>query len=337
MEMARHRDLVRPVVIDPAGADGPTRGMARGPRWRRTSHGYYVPADVDATNVDQRILEASVVVPPGCAITGWAALRWCGGAWFTGGADVPRPVTVLVGTCDIRPQPGIHPCGESAGQCDIDVVDGVPVTVPAWSVVHLMRRSPDRREAVVALEMAAYSDLVSIAEASAVIRSQSGWTGVPQARWARDLASENSWSPAESRMGLVWELDGGHPRPWPNVPLFDRQGQHIGTPDLLDPVAGVVGEYDGAHHLDRGQRVTDVHREEAFRAHDLEVVTWMSGDPSGRFLQRLDAAYRRAARRDGERTWTTRAPPWWTPTATVDQRRTLTAAERARLLRYRVS
>ena len=41
------------------------------------------------------------------------------------------------------------------------------------------------------------------------------------------------------------------PRPLCNVPVFDRFGQHIGTPDLLDPVAGVVGEYDGALHLER--------------------------------------------------------------------------------------
>ncbi|QYJ03904.1 hypothetical protein KUV85_16520 [Nocardioides panacisoli] len=338
MEEAPHRGLVRPVRIDPTGADGPTRGQARGPRWRQTSHGFYVPAAVDAANVDQRILEASVVVPTGCAITGWAALRWLGGVWFTGGGARTKPVTILVGTQDIRPQPGIQPCGEGVSRHDIVVVDGIPVTVPAWSVVHSMRRSTDRREAVAALDMAAYSDLVSLAEASEVIGRQSGWTGVPQARWARDHGAENSWSPAETRMGLVWELDGGHPPPLHNQPLFDRTGRHIGTPDLVDPVAGVVGEYDGAHHLEPDQRVTDVNRDAAFRAHGLEAVTWLAGDPQGSFLRRLDAAYRRAGATGAQRrTWTIVPPAWWTSTATVEQRRALSAAERARFLRYRAA
>ena len=55
-------------------------------------------------------------------------------------------------------------------------------------------------------------------------------------------------------MRLVWELDAGHPRPLCNVPLFDRHGRHLATPDLVDPGAGVVGEYDGAVHLTGAQR-----------------------------------------------------------------------------------
>ncbi len=55
-------------------------------------------------------------------------------------------------------------------------------------------------------------------------------------------------------MRMIWVVDAGLPRPLCNMPIFDRHGRHIGTPDLLDPVAGVVGEYDGALHLAGEQR-----------------------------------------------------------------------------------
>ena len=52
--------LVRPVRVDPTGITGPTPHQARGPSWRRTSHGFYVPAGTGSDLPEQRILEASV-------------------------------------------------------------------------------------------------------------------------------------------------------------------------------------------------------------------------------------------------------------------------------------
>src|SRR5690349_20477059 len=90
--------LVRPVRRDLAGIDGPTPGQARGPAWRRTSQGFYVPAGVYGAQPEQRILEASVVVPPHGAVTGWAALRWLGALWLSGVDFLgePQPVPILI-------------------------------------------------------------------------------------------------------------------------------------------------------------------------------------------------------------------------------------------------
>lgn len=55
-------DLVRPMRLDPTGVTGPTRGQARGPHYRQTSHGWYVPSEVDEAPVEQRILEQSMRV-----------------------------------------------------------------------------------------------------------------------------------------------------------------------------------------------------------------------------------------------------------------------------------
>ena len=70
--------LVVPVRVDPAGRTGPTRGQARGPSWRRTSPGRFVPAEVSDELVEQRILEAYAGAGPRAVITGWAGLRLLG-------------------------------------------------------------------------------------------------------------------------------------------------------------------------------------------------------------------------------------------------------------------
>lgn len=332
------KGLVRPVRLDPTGLTGPTRGQARGPRWRRSSHSFYVPSDVDAENVEQRILEASIVVPPRGAVTGWAALRWRGATWFSGqdrsGGKLPVPV--LISTHDIRKQAGILLSGEGCSPKEIELVDGVPLTNATWAVAFAMRYADNLRDAVIAFEMAAYADLVSIAELSAQLRAQSGWTGVPQARKALPYCGENSWSPMETDTKGLWVVVGGFPMPLQNRPIFDLQGQHIGTPDLLDPAVGVIGEYDGPDHLRADQRLKDINREARFRDHHLEIVVRSAGESPDNYLRRLAAAYARARRRRTARTWTIDPPPWWTLTTTVDQRRALTPEQRARLLRYRM-
>jgi len=331
-------ELVRPVRLDPRGLVGPTRGQARGARWRRSSHGFYVPSSADPTDVEQRILEASVVVPPAGAVTGWAALRWLGANWISGidRAGQPLPVPLLISTHDIRKQDGLLLSGEGCSPETIDDVDGVRVTSPAWSVAFAMRYAKTVRDAVITFDVAAYDDLVSLSELSSQLAAQSGWTGVPLGRKALPYCGENSWSPMEADTRVLWAMVGGFPLPLQNVPLFDFQGRHIGTPDLLDPVAGVIGEYDGPDHLRPEQRVTDINREARFRAHYLEIVVRSAGDPPDAFLRRLDAAYRRARRRRTSRTWTIDPPSWWTSTTTVAQRRALTPEQRSKLLKHRM-
>ncbi|CAN5569344.1 hypothetical protein BH11ACT8_BH11ACT8_17530 [soil metagenome] len=336
---------VRPVRVDLSGVAGPTRDQARGPHWRQTSWGFHVPASVPTDDVGQRIVEASVVVPRGYAITGWAGLSWMGGRWFSGlsAAGDKLPITIVINSHDIRPQPRarIAVSGEGIDPRRVLWVDGVPVTDPRYSVSFEMRYARTDERAVVALDMAAYSDLVSIEEMAEFLAGQNGWTGVPRARRALALADENCWSPPEAGMRQVWPTDLDRPRLLCNAPIFDLAGRHIGTPDVFDPVAGIAGEYDGEAHLDRDQRDRDLRREGEFRRHLIDVVTMTAPDrrdPTA-FLRRVEAAYRHAHLRPppGHRTWTTEKPSWWIPTETVEQRRALTAEQRRRLLGHRLA
>lgn len=335
--------LVAPVRVDPAGRKGPTRVQARGHSWRRSSRGLFVPAEVSDEDPAQRIVEAAARLPSYGGVTGWAAVHWWGGAWSAGlepdGATRRRVCLATGGTTISRGQ-GVAVSEEGLDPREVTVHDGLRVTTAVRAVAFEMRYAPSDRQAVVVLAMAAYSDLVSVDEMAAYLRTLSGWTGIPRARRAVPLASENSWSPQEVLMQLVWELDAGRPRPLCNVPVFDRWGRIIATPDLLDPEAGVYGEYDGPLHLVGSQRARDIRREGRLREVGLEGVTMVAADkpdPTD-FIRRLHGAYSRARHApETNRDWTIVPPPWWIPTDTVAARRALTASQRRRLLAHRLA
>ena len=334
---AERPQVVMPVALDPTGRAGPTTRQSRGRRWRRVWRGLYVPASVDSSDPQQRVLEAAALLPNTGAVTGWAAYAWVGAKWFAGMGEA-RPVTLATYGHKILAQPGLAISAERMPPQERCWIDGLPVTNPARSIVFEIRYSADLREAVRWLDLALASDQVSLNEAAAHISTLNGWTGVGVAREAISLADENVWSPREVDLRLLWRIDLGLTALVCNRPVFDLNGRHIGTPDVLDLEAGVVGEYDGKLHLEGKRRAVDIEREGLFRAAGLEYVTMVSrdiGDPSG-FLRRTLEARSRARRiAVADRRWTIDPPRWWTPTHTVEQRRALDAVQRERVLSSR--
>lgn len=339
------RPVVIPVRLDPTGQRGPTPGAARGPRWRTSSHGFRVPALVDGTSVDQRAVEAAAALQDDYGgVTGWAGLGWLSPRWFDGtpwGGGPARPVTLAVGGNRwTRQQKYFETSEERLAPADLIVVDGLRITTPVRSALFEMRYARNARDAAITLSMACYDDLVSIDEAAAYAATLNGWTGIPKAREALGLASENAWSPREVAMGHVWMVDAELPQVRYNCPVFDLGGRLIATPDVLDPVAGVYGQYDSALHLTASSRAVDVERDEALLRHGLEGAIMLAGDVADptAFIGRLRAAYDRAADKPaGRRRWTIEQPSWWIDTTTVAARRALTPALRARLLAHRAA
>lgn len=310
--------LHRPVRLDPAGETGPTRADVRAGRWERVWRGWFVPAGTDRTQPDQRVLEAAVLLPASrsAGLTGWAGLRWQGARWLDGVGRGGRLLDVdLVSTAvGVRPRPGIALSEERLTPTDVVVVDGVPVTTAARSVCFALRYHEDEREAAVLGDVAIAAGLCSVDDVVAYADTIPGWTGIPTARRRLRLLADGSASPGETRMRLIWELDAGLPRPLRNAPVFDRNGRHLATVDLLDPVVGVVGEYDGKAHLRSKQRRRDLRRENDLRAVGLEYVTMVAGDEyrRGATADRIRAAYRRARREPvAMRSWTLEQPEWW--------------------------
>jgi hypothetical protein len=291
---------------------------------------------------EQRIVEAAAVLPAYGGVTGWAALRCLGAAWFDGldhVGSVERPVTLAVACRSIRSQAGIATSQERLAPSELDAHSGLRITTALRSLAFEMRYAVSDTAAVQAAEMAAYADLVSQEELLAFLAVNAGWTGMDRLRvGARDM-DENAWSPTEVSMRRLWQHEAALPRPLCNRPVFDLTGRHLGTPDLIDPAAGVIGEYNGSHHLQGDRRALDVRRDARFRAAGLESVEMVARDLSEPwpFLRRLREAYARAWRLPvTARAWTIELPSWWVPTFTVAQRRALDDDQRQRLLRLRL-
>lgn len=341
------REGVRPGAIwpshrDGSGVDGPTAWGTRSGRWRQVGHNLWVPADVDETQRDQRVVEAAAQLPAHGGVTGWAALGWLGGVWFTGvgaGGEL-RPVPVAVGSGNrMRGRRGLEICQEVVVPHHLARSGGVRITSALWSVGYAMRKALSDEAAVVAFDMAAFNDLVSIEELTAYIESDLvARRGVERVRRVLPLLDENAWSPMEPILQLTWRDEVVCDELLMNRPVFDLSGRFIGTPDAIDPAAGVYGMYDGALHLAGSVRQGDVVKEAAYRALGLEGATMMAGDLADRtpFRSRLRAAYGRAERRPtSERAWTLETPRWWRDTTAVAARRALSESERVRLLAHR--
>ena len=335
MSPARHRwdpvcapptGIVRPVPVDVSGRDGPTRGQAQGPRWRTTSRGLFVPSGVDPTVPEQRILEQSMRLTGG-AVTGWAACRMHGAAFFDGLRRDGRTVLAVPLACgplhQIRRARGDDVIRDILRPDEVVMVRDVPCTTVLRATFDAMRYAPDVREAVVALDMMAAAELTSVRRLKEYIGDRQGWTGIQRVRDAVALADNHSRSPQETRFRLIWQLDAGRRRPLVNRPVFDRQGRLLGYPDLLDAEAGVIGEYDGADHRDALTHSHDVGREGGFRDHLFEVVRVTGPDMrhTPRVTGRIHASYARAWRLpEHRRTWTLTPPPHWQREVPLDER-----------------
>jgi len=309
--------LVHPIAIDPQGIAGPTRGQAQGPFWRQSTHGLYVPSTTDSDRPEQRIAEQAVRLGPKGAVTGWAALRMHGAAYFDGASDAGfRPVNLV--------SPDRHLRSDDKATCHLGMLPaservarhGIAVTMIERALYDEMAGC-DLRGAVVAMDMAALAELTSMRRMRRHAETRRG--AFPIVWPALNLATHHSRSPAESRMLLIWELDAGLPRPVCNRPIFSLEGELLGVPDLLDVELGIVGEYDGADHQAKDRRFRDLGRETTFRKHGLEYFTVVAGD-----LHQIEATVERMASvveraRSTEhvrpRVWTLIPPPGWVPFA----------------------
>ena len=301
--------FVLPVPVDPSGRRGPTKGQARGSRWRRTGDGLYVPSDIDARVPEQRIAEAASHLGSRGALTGWPALRLRGARYLDGrGRDgvSQQAVPLLMGPHNgRRSRAGVRFCYDR--MAPVTMVRGLPCMPVRRALFDEMRAQRRLFDAVVAVDMVVLARLATIESMLDFVAKHAGWHGVPLVRKALALADPHSASPPETRLRLLWELVMKLPRPLVNVGVFDRSGRLAGYPDLLDHEAGLVIEYDGVDHLPEDRRSKDVDREGEFRDLGLEVVHVVARDMRHpkTLMERLVKARARARfEPEGRRRWT---------------------------------
>ena len=253
-------------------------------------------------------------------MTGWAALRVQGAAYFDGYAPDGRvrlPVPLL------SPRQLGETSTSTASRArlrndEVVIVHGIPCARVERALSDEIERIGEIREAVVAIDMACAARLTSLRRLRAYARRRLRGARRSHLLSALDLADERSRSPQETRMRLVWMLDAGLPRPVCNPIVYSLAGDVLGCPDIFDPESGVGGEYDGTAHRSRDRHRRDVERGDRFRTCDIETFTIVAGDTKGTQVARMRAAHERASSHsDRPRRWTIVPPPGaWTP-ATV--------------------
>lgn len=291
--------LVAPVRIDRTGRTGPTRGQARGPRWRITSPGLVVPAGVEDGVVEQRILEAFARGGTSTVVTGWAALRLHGGGFFDGldrDGQTRLPVPIAANGDRLRTRQGLHVVEDRIPPDELTVVHGIRCAGVERALFDEMRRIGEVREMAVAIGAACAAQLTSVRRTRRYVATRRWYRDVRMVREAVELAVEGCRSPQEDRFRLVWELEARWPRPLCNRAVLDLDGRLVAVPDLLDPVRGVVGEYAGAEHRDIDRHESDIAREADLRAVGLEYVEVVARDlrQPRRVVTRMNQAAARA-------------------------------------------
>lgn len=280
--------VVAPKRRDLDGEDGPTPGAVRGPGWRASSRGLHVPTAVDLS-IEQRIIEAGARLVGPAIVTGWAALRLAGAAYFEGR---DRAVPVLLPHASRIRAPGLEVRRTRLPLPKPQLRYGVPCAPPAVALVHELRVEPDLRELVVMVEMALLAGVVTWQEVREVLES----TRRMHTRHfdALDLATGTCRSAPEVRMMLAWMLDAGFDKPLMNREILDLAGNRLAVVDLLEDESGAYGEYDGEAHRGRARHRADVERAEVLRDVGLEGFTIVAGDSIDVQVKRMTAARKRA-------------------------------------------
>lgn len=286
--------LVHPVRVDPDGRAGPKRGTAAGPRWRTSSHGLVVPSAVPLT-VEQRIVEAAARLPSGGMVTGWAALRLAGAAWFDGsGANGARalPVPLLLPHGSRIRSAGVVVTRTRLALPATEVLHGVPCAPSEVALLHELCQMSAPLRAGVAVDMALAARVVDLGR----LREEAGRRKLPAAAsYALGRACAECRSPKESEMLQVWQEDLGFPRPLMNREVLDRSGRLLAVVDLVEEESGTYGEYNGAAHRSRERQRRDEARAAALREVGLEGFVLVAGDSESVWRHRMRSARARAS------------------------------------------
>ena len=310
-----------PRRIDPTGVDGPTAAQARGPHWHRVGKNRYRPVLADAP-AEQRIFDAVGQLPEGGAITGWAALRLRGAAYFDGRVAtsdgwVDRPVLLAAGRSEgRRDAEGVLFSYEPLPCEEVGLVHGIRVTTPMRAMFDELRSLTRPRRALVAVEMALAADVVRLPEMRAYAQLHRRRRRSLAAIAVLERARPGARSPKEVELRDLLECGTDLPLLGINVPVFGLRGNFLLEADLFGEERGLVLEYDGEDHGSSRRRSRDAERSDVSRRHGLEYVTVVGPDLAQpvKVVDRVLAAWDRAPVLPlAQRLWTTEWPPGWAP------------------------
>ena len=296
-----------------------TAAQVRGKAWTHPYHGLIRRTDPDPGQPMARIHDAVELGGAGSVLGGWACAYVSGVTAFDGFDRRlrERPVLVFTPNGQLRPRAGFEPSRMRLRANEIQDVGEIAMTSLARAMYDEMLRAPSVREALAVVEAGTSrvtrDARTSLGSVIALVQQHKKTRGIVAARAALELACERSASHGESRLRL--EALGAGAGPFlVNAPVFDPAGVLVGIVDLLDQEAGLVLEYDGAHHCELERHSADNAREEDLENLNLAVVraTGVDLTNGAEFDRRIRRGRRRGLARDRRQDrWTTDPPAWW--------------------------
>ena len=293
-------DLHHPLTRGDAALLGIGWRELGGSLWRSPFRGVHVWSATDPNEPLQRAYDAAALLPSAGALGGWAACQVGGARELDGrgpsGREAQPALVCLPRDLRVRRGPGIRPLRSNLDDSDVTEECGVRLTSPLRTAFDLARTEPPA-EAVVAVDYLCRGRPEFLADLLTYTRDHSALRGSRQALAAVRRASPRSRSSGETRLRLLWTIGAGMPEPVVNPVVRLLDGFLLGMPDLLDPLLGYAGEYDGAGHRDPEQHARDNVREEGFEGAGLVVVRFGGvdiGPARRRSVVRLAAGRRRA-------------------------------------------
>lgn len=185
--------------------------------------------------------------------------------------------------------PGLHTRGDRIEEDEITVVNGVPVTTPARTVLDLGCWYPTM-SGVAAIDSLARATEFKAADVESLAQRYPGRRGIARARLAITLFDAGAQSPKETWLRLVL-VDAGLPRPQTQIPVRDEFGTVIAYLDLGWEHLRVAVEYDGdQHRSDRSQYSWDIGRLEILQRLGWIVIRVIAGDRPAGIVRRVKTA-----------------------------------------------
>jgi Protein of unknown function (DUF559) len=223
-------------------------------------------------------------------IAGLSASALHGAKWV----DVKAPLEII--HSNRNPLTGIRVRGDTIGEDEVAVIEGIPVTTPSRTALDLGCWYP-RSEAVAAIDALARATDLKISDVDPLLARYPGRRGVRQARVAVDLVDAGAQSPKETWLRLVL-IRAGLPRPQTQIPVHDEFGELIAYLDMGWEEMKVAVEYDGDQHRnDRRQYTWDIRRLEHLERLGWIVIRVVAGDHPVDIVRRVRSALARRASR----------------------------------------
>ena len=184
---------------------------------------------------------------------------------------------------------GLFVRGDRIDDDEITIIDGVPVTTPARTVLDLGCWYP-MTSAVAAIDSLAGATEFKTADVELLAQRYPGRRGIARARLAITLFDAGAQSPKETWLRLVL-INAGLPRPQTQIPVRDETGNAIAFLDMGWEDIRVAVEYDGdQHRSDRHQYNWDVRRSEILHRLGWTVIRVVAGDRPADIVRRVKSA-----------------------------------------------